>query len=61
MIINILLTVWITFYCLFVILDNTPCDNSIRKAFLFLTSFVVNTAAIIVIWHKELISLLGGQ
>ena len=47
--INIFLTLWITCYCLFVILDNTPCDNNIRKAFLFLTSFVVNTAAIAVI------------
>ena len=47
--INIILTIWITCYCLFVILDNTPCDNNIRKAFLFLTSFVVNTAAIAVI------------
>jgi hypothetical protein len=61
MIINILLTVWITFYCLLVILDNTPCDNSMRKAFLFLSSFAVNTSVIAVIWHKELISLLGGQ
>lgn len=61
MTINILLTVWITFYCLFVILDNTPCDNNIRKSFLFLSSMVVNTSAIAVIWYKELISLLGGQ
>ena len=59
--INIFLTIWITCYCLFVILDNTPCDNNIRKAFLFLTSFVVNTAAIAVIWHKELIVLIGGN
>ena len=59
--INIILTIWITCYCLFVILDNTPCDNNIRKAFLFLTSFVVNTAAIAVIWHKELIDLIGGN
>lgn len=64
--INIILTFWITCYCLFVILDNTPCDNTpddtnIRKAFLFLTSFVVNTAAIVVIWHRELIALMGGN
>ena len=59
--INIILTIWITCYCLFVILDNTPWDNNIRKAFLFLTSFVVNTAAIAVIWHKELIDLIGGN
>jgi len=58
--INIILTVWITCYCLFIILDNTPCEN-IRKAFLFLTSFVVNTAAIAVIWHRELIALLGSN
>ena len=61
MLINIVLTVWITFYCLFVILDNTPCDNSMRKAFLFLSSMVVHTSAIVIIWHKELISLLGGE
>ena len=60
MLINILLTVWITFYCLFVILDNTPCDNSIRKSFLFLSSMTINTSAIAVIWHKELIILIGG-
>lgn len=59
--INIILTIWITCYCLFVILDNTLCDNNIRKAFLFLTSFVVNTAAIAVIWNKELINLIGGN
>ena len=59
--INIFLTIWITCYCLFVILDNTPLDNSIRKAFLFLTSFVVNTAAIAVIWHRELATLLGSN
>ena len=57
--INIFLTLWITCYCLFVILDNTPYN--IRKAFLFLTSFVVNTAAIAVIWHRELIALIGGN
>lgn len=59
--INIFLTIWTTCYCLFVILDNTPYDTNIRKAFLFLTSFVVNTAAIAVIWHKELIALMGGN
>lgn len=59
--INIILTLWITCYCLCVILDNTPCDNNIRKAFLFFTSFVVNTTAIAVIWHKELIDLIGGN
>lgn len=59
--INIFLTIWITCYCLFVILDNTPYANNIRKAFLFLTSFVVNTAAIAVIWHRELITLIGGN
>lgn len=58
--INIFLTVWITCYCLFVILDNTPCSN-IRKAFLFFTSFVVNTAAMVVIWHRELDALLGSN
>ena len=58
---NIILTIWITCYCLFVILDNTPCDNNIRKAFLFFTSFVVNTAAIAVIWHKQLIDLIRGN
>lgn len=58
--INIFLTAWITCYCLFVILDNTPCDN-MGKAFLFLTSFVVNTAAIVVIWHRELAALIGSN
>lgn len=61
MILNIILTIWITIYCLFVILDNTPCDDNIRKAFLFLTSFIVNTAAMAVIWHRELIALIGGN
>lgn len=59
--INIFLTLWITFYCLFVILDNTPCDDNVEKAFLFFTSFVVNTAAIVVIWHRELATLIGGN
>ena len=59
--INIFLTVWITCYCLFVILNNTPCDDNIEKAFLFFTSFVVNTAAIVVIWHRELSALIGGN
>lgn len=35
--------------------------NNCLKAFLFLTSFVVNTAAIAVIWHRELIALIGGN
>ena len=59
--INIFLTLWITCYSLFVILDNTPCNNNIRKAFLFLTSFVVNTVAIAVIWYRELIALIEGN
>lgn len=59
--INIFLTIWITCYCLFVILDNTPCDNNVEKVFLFLTSYVVNTAAIAVIWHRELATLIGGN
>lgn len=29
--INIILTIWITCYCLFVILDNTPCDNIMEE------------------------------
>ena len=54
--INIFLTLWITCYCLLVILDNTPCNNEwciVRKAFLFLTSFIINMIAIVVIWHKD--------
>lgn len=58
--INIFLTIWITCYCLLVIMNNTPCENP-TKSFLFLTSFVVNTAAIAVIWHRELAALLGGN
>lgn len=59
LIFDMLLTLWVLGYTLLVILDNTPCDCSIKKAFLFLSSFIIFTTMASVIWSSYLLKLLN--
>ena len=54
MIFNIIITIWILSYVIMVIDDNTPCNNSIRKAFLFLSSMLIGVEIVLLIWAKYL-------
>ena len=59
LIIDILFTLWGLGYTLLIIIDNTPCSYSIKRAFLFLSSWLIATTMISIIWSPYLIKLFN--
>ena len=57
---KIILTLMIiTYYCN-IIIDNTPCDASWKKGFMFLFSFAACELSLAWVWEQELELILGG-
>ena len=58
MIINILMTIWAMAFSVIVTIDYTPCHNSIKKSFMFLSGFIVGVLLFALIWSPYLFN--GG-
>ena len=56
MIFRIFLSVWVLTYVTMVIEDNAPCDNSWKKLFLFLSSYIWGVTLLILIWASKMIA-----
>lgn len=59
MILRIFLSVWALAYVTMVAVDNAPCDNSLRKAFLFLSSYLWGAALLAFIWASKIAQFLS--
>lgn len=55
MIISIILTIWVLLFCVTVAVDYTPCNDSFKKAFMFLSSFIMVVLGVFLIWMPYLL------
>ena len=55
MIIGIILTIWVLLFCVIVAVDYTPCNDSFKKAFMFLSSFIMAALVVSLIWTPYLL------
>ena len=53
-ILKIILSIWVLAFATMVAEDNAPCNNSPRKAFLFLSAMLFGVEALLFLWAKIL-------
>lgn len=60
MIIRILLTLWMLLYLILVMDAHTPCYESVKDTFISLSTLILASVFVTILWSPYIIKLLGG-